>query len=171
MGFLSKIEKSVKKVVKNVTRSVFNPVNTIKNSVLLGPIGGQAGAAVYGPNATVKEAATATVLGAAAVAAGGLAGGEFSAAAGSSGVATGSTAGAASTVPAYSGALNLSITDPLLARFGQEVSKLFNPGAAQAAGSGYVAPPDEGTAKKSVNWMWLVGIGGGLLLLWLILKR
>lgn len=170
MGFLSKVVNSVKNVVKNVSETIVNPVNTVKNAVLLGPIGGQAGAAVYGPNATVKEAATATVLGAAAVAAGGLAAGEFSAA-GSAGVATGSTVGATSTLPAYEGALNLGITDPLLARFGQEVSKLFNPGAAQAVGSGYVAPPDTDATKKPTNWMWLVGIGGGLLLLWLILKR
>lgn len=169
MSFLSRVVDSVKNVVRNVSRTVKNPVNTLKNSILLGPAGGQAGAVVYGPNASVKQAATATVLGAAAVAAGGLAGGEFAAVGGNTGVAAGSTVGAASTLPAYGGALNLGIADPLLARFGQEVSKLFNPGAAR---SDYVAPPSAGTTKKpTINWLWLVGIAGGLLLLWLILKR
>lgn len=170
MSFLSKVVDSVKKVVKNVTKSVANPANLVKNSVLLGPIGGQAGAAVYGPKATPKQAATATILGAAAVAGGALATGGFSAAAGSTGVATGSTVGAAATIPAAGAALNTGITDPLLSKFGQEVSKLFNPGAAYASQSTDDAAPDK-SANKSFNPLWVVVIGGGLLLLWLILKR
>lgn len=85
-------------------------------------------------------------------------------------LAEGSLPGYSETLP--SGAAdNPSLWDSAVNYFGKKASGIFNPGAAETGSSGYVASPGDSETKKPINWKWLIGIGGGLLLLWLILKR
>jgi hypothetical protein len=173
MSFLSKVVNSVKNVVSNVTQTIVNPVNTIKNAVLLGPISSQSGAAIFGPEHTLQQDVIATAVGAAAVVGGSLAaGGSPGAVAGGGG----SIVGASATIPASTAAVNTSLLDSASNYFGlgKALSYLSNPGAAEPSNGTVPAKTGAdtmGIAALSTGVKWVLGIGGALLVLWLILSK
>jgi hypothetical protein len=188
MSFFSKIVDKVKSVVHNVTETVINPVNTIKNSFLVGSMGAQGTAALVGPNATPKQAATITAVGAGLVYGGSLLLGPNlgivpAGAVGASvltaptAVATaGSAAGASAVLPAAGGAVNSGLFDTAYGSLGlgKTLNWLANPGAPETSGStssGNSGVSTMGIATIPTGMKWVLGIGGALLVLWLILFK
>lgn len=179
MSFLSKISSSISSVVHNVTQTIVNPVNTIKNSLLLGPISGQAGASIFGPSATPQQAAVATAVGASAVLLGGLAAPAAGPVAGATSassidLAAGTVYGT-SVAPASTAAVNGSLFDSWTSQLGlgKALSYLSNPGAATPSGSSTTTTVgNTGAAQPiTINWGWVLGIGGGALVLWLLIQK
>lgn len=198
MSFLSNIVHSVENVVKNVTQTIANPVNTIKNSFLFGSEGGQATAAIVGPNATPKQAAIITGAGVAAIYGGSAVLGPNLGVAGAAAVtaptvlgATGAVATpslaagtfysgsevlAGSTLPATTGAINTSLFDSASNYFGlgKALSYLSNPGAASPSGGTTTTTVDNSGAAAQptvINWKWVLGLGIGGLVLWLLISK
>lgn len=86
--------------------------------------------------------------------------------------ATGALPGDPGTLP--SGAINNpSLWDSAVNYFGKAANGLFNPGVASTSSGNSSVPDNTGAATPtfSINWKWVLIIGAGLGILWLLIQK